>query len=93
MTPQKSISIDFSEIPALEITCKDCKGRVVLPLPLPKQDLQRLLDCPSCGKRLWEDREDPTYQSVFGFARALGNLKATPHKTISLGFTLPELGS
>jgi hypothetical protein len=92
MTPQKTISIDFSEIPALEITCKACTGRILLPLPLPKKILERIMDCPSCGKRLWENENDGVYASVAGFARALGALKETPHKTISLGFTVSELG-
>lgn len=93
MTPQNIMNIDFSEIPALEVTCKDCKGRILLPLPFPRQILQKFLDCPSCGKRLWEDENDPVYVSVMGFARALSALKGTPFKTITLGFTLTELGS
>ncbi len=93
MTPQKSVSIDFAEIPALEITCKGCSGRIVLPLPLPKENLERIMDCPSCGKRLWDNADEDAYKSVAGFARALGALKKTPHKTISLGFTLTDSGS
>jgi hypothetical protein len=88
MTAQKSVSIDFSEIPALTVTCKGCKGQILLPLPSPRHTLERKMDCPSCGKRLWENADDPAFRSVDGFARALSLLKEAPHNTISLGFTL-----
>jgi len=66
----------------------ECTGTIVFPLPLPKQYLQKHLDCPSCGRRLWEDANDQTYASVSEFARALSNLKIHPFRTVVLGFTL-----
>jgi uncharacterized protein with PIN domain len=92
VTPYKLTSISFSEIPNLEVTCNECKGKIVLPLPSPKSTLPQFLDCPSCGKRLWEGGEDGVYASVSGFARALSSLKQNPHKTITLGFTLIDSG-
>jgi hypothetical protein len=88
MTPINLFTVDFAEIPALEVTCAACKGRITMPLPLPKRDLQQFMDCPSCSARLWEGSGEPVYQSVAGFARALSALKEHPHKSLSLGFTL-----
>lgn len=88
MTPKSTLSVNFAEIPALEVRCSECTGTIVFPLPLPKQFLQKYLECPSCGKRLWEDTNDPIYASVSGFARALSSLKDHPLRTVVLGFTL-----
>ena len=37
---------------------------------------------------MWEDANDPVYVGVSEFARALGNLKIHPFRTIVLRFTL-----
>jgi hypothetical protein len=91
MTPKSALSVNFAEIPTLEVRCSECTGTIVFPLPLPKQYLQKHLDCPSCGRRLWEDANDQTYVSVSEFARALSNLKIHPFRTVALGFTLTGL--
>lgn len=88
MTPKSALSVNFAEIPALEVRCSECTGTIAFPLPLPKQYLQKHQDCPSCGRRLWEDANDPTYVSVSEFARALGNLKIHPFRTVVLGFAI-----
>jgi hypothetical protein len=90
MTPKSALSVNFAEIPTLEVRCSECTGAIVFPLPLPKQYLQKHLDCPSCGRRLWEDANDQTYVSVSEFARALSNLKIHPFRTVVLGFTLTD---
>ena len=88
MTPKSALSINFAEISTLEVRCSECTGIIVFPLPLPKQFLQKHLDCPSCGRRLWEDANDQTYISVSELARVLSNLKIHPFRTVALGFTL-----
>jgi hypothetical protein len=88
MTPKSALSVNFAEIATLEVRCSECTGTIVFPLPLPKQYLQKHLDCPSCGRRLWEDANDQTYISVSELARALSNLKIHPFRTVVLGFTL-----
>jgi hypothetical protein len=88
MTPKNILSVNFTEISALEVRCSECTGTIVFPLPLPRQYLQKHVDCPSCVRRLWEDANDQVYLSVSEFARALGNLKIHPLRTVVLGFTL-----
>jgi hypothetical protein len=88
MTPKSVLSANFAEIAALEVRCSECTGTIVFPLPLPKQYLQKHMECPSCGRRLWEDANDQVYVSVSEFARALGNLKMRPFRTVVLGFTI-----
>jgi hypothetical protein len=88
MTPKNVLSVNFAEILALEVRCSECTGTIAFPLPLPRQYLQKHMDCPSCGRRLWEDANDQVYVGVSEFARALGNLKTHPFRTIVLGFTL-----
>lgn len=43
MTPQKMISVDFSEIPSLQVTCRECGGKIVFPIPSPKLEIQQHL--------------------------------------------------
>jgi hypothetical protein len=35
MTPKSTLSVNFAEIPALEVKCSECTGTIVFPLPLP----------------------------------------------------------
>jgi hypothetical protein len=90
MSPKNALSVNFAEIAALEVRCSECSGAIAFPIPLPRQFLHKHQDCPSCGRRLWEDANDQTYVSVSEFARALGNLKLHPFRTVALGFTLVE---
>ena len=87
MTPKSTLSVNFAEIPALEVKCS-VHGNHSFSASTPKANLQKHLDCPSCGRKLWEDANDQTYVSVSEFVRALSKLKIHPFRIVVLGFTL-----
>jgi hypothetical protein len=78
MTPQKIISISFSEITAVEVKC-DCGAGIVFPIlkdGQPDVPLQ-IYNCPACNKPWWVGQHDLKRLSVAEFIKAMGQWQAT----------------
>jgi hypothetical protein len=86
LTPKRLISIDFREIPAVELTCK-CGGVMSIPLRLVLPPL-RELKCPGCYEELW--RDEYLYRTVNALIGVLRDWKKIDHKEFGLGFSVAE---
>jgi len=89
MTAKKLLAIDFREIKALEITCSECGA--MLSIPLPKDNITGILNCPGCNRRLWNQTDDEFIRTL-SLIRSLSNWQALPTKVMSLGFSLTQEG-
>lgn len=90
MTPRQLITVEFSEIKKVEITCKKCGAALVFPIPTEK-DQQYLLQnysCPGCGTRLWGDGHDDLYSRLLSLILALGQWQYLTGQGYSLSFSL-----
>ena len=88
MTPKNVMQADFKEIPAIELTCTECSGVQVIPLP--KDSLPKKLVCPGCNRPLWSDENDSNYQKATGITEYLSKWKRSDDKgNFRIGFSLP----
>ena len=89
MTPQQITSIDFREIKAIDLICKECGG--MIRLPLPKDELVAPINCPGCNRRLADAQLNDSYTLAWGLIRALSNwTRSSSALPFSLGFTIKQ---
>jgi len=77
MTPKNLLRIDFTEIPALEITCKNCKS--VSSISIPRVNVMEQFQCIGCNTTLWNRGEQNT-NALLGLLRTLSAWKELSEK-------------
>lgn len=86
MTPQTLMHIDFTEIPAITITCKNCGSCVSLKLP--HTAAIDTTNCMGCNTLFW-NKEDKNYLLVLALLRQIGVWKErAPDARFNLGFAI-----
>lgn len=88
MTPKSVVQVAFTEIEAIEVTCSECLGAVLIPLHT--GNIPKHLACPGCNRQLWGDGQEKVYGRVLATAQALTLWKQLDHKAFTLGFSLPQ---
>jgi hypothetical protein len=90
MTPKQVVTIDFSEITKIEITCHKCGASLVFPVPTETGGKFPPLNyrCPGCDAGLWGDMHDAKYGRVYNLVTALGQWAALKGQGFSLSFSL-----
>ena len=88
MVPMNIEHTDFQEIPAIDITCKNCNS--VIRLTLPKDRLTMNLACVGCNTQLWGYEDDEYYLNVLGFLKLLSRYRGhIKESKFTIGFALP----
>lgn len=93
MTPKQLITIDFSEIDRVEITCLNCGAALVFPVPREKgQDFPPAsYVCVACHQVLWD--KDELYNRVYSLVRDLAHWRAIEGKKFNLSFSLGQISN
>jgi len=79
------MTVDFSEIKAIEVRCP-CGG--ILVIPVPKLDLDTRAKCPGCGKYLWDADIDGARARINEVFKAVSNWQAFDSKSVCMTFSL-----
>ena len=86
MMARRSLTANFKEIKALEVTCSHCGA--LFTIPVPKESLSADTNCVGCNKRLWNGANDRAFQLVSGFVLMLSQAQRHDDKVFWLGFSL-----
>jgi hypothetical protein len=86
MTPQTLYRFDLSEIPSIDLTCKQCKS--VFKITLPRPNLSPTMACMGCGLAFWYEGNS-IYPLVQAMIRNLGSyVDRESDQTFTIGFSL-----
>ena len=85
MTPTHKINANFKDLNALDITCVHCGALFSIPLA---DHLGEKANCLGCGRRLWDGKEDRSYQRANGLMLMLHQWKLQEDTLFTLGFSL-----
>jgi hypothetical protein len=86
MSPQYLYHFELSEIPALEISCNQCKS--VIRLTFPQNNLAQTLQCVGCGSLFWVPGNQ-IHQTMLGLIRTLGAYREQEKaQNFTVGFSL-----
>jgi hypothetical protein len=87
MTPHSILKVNFREIASIELTCLNCRGAVVIPLPT--DNIPHDLACPACNKQLW-GQSSTQYAAILGIIRSISHWKRMENVGFDLGFSLVQ---
>lgn len=86
MTPLYLMRTDFTEIPAMEITCKNCKS--VTSISLPRNHISDQFQCVGCNVVLWSNG-DKALPALAGLMRCLSAWKEVAGSAaFQIGFSI-----
>jgi uncharacterized protein with PIN domain len=91
MTPRQVLTVDFSEINKIEITCLKCGAALVLPVPHANTTAfvpPIHYTCPGCNEVLWSGENDQRLIRILGLLRSLGFWKELKNPGFNLSFSL-----
>jgi uncharacterized protein with PIN domain len=90
MTPKQVITINFSEINKVEITCLKCGAALIFPVPQEKGQYYppQSYVCPGCHAAFWNDVNDERYTRVYSLISALTHWQASKSQAFDLSFSL-----
>jgi hypothetical protein len=74
MTAKQVITINFTEINKVEITCLNCGAGLILPVAKPEDAARNIpirLECMGCKQVLWESQADQRYLRFMGLVSSL----------------------
>lgn len=90
MTAKQVMTINFTEISKVEITCQKCGAALVFPIPKEKgQDYPpQSYACPGCHTAFWNDANDERYVRLYNLISALAHWRASKSQAFELSFSL-----
>ena len=83
MTKKHLLTLSITDIKALEVRCGKCEGLISYPLAY---KLPTFLNCPGCGKNLWDD--GPIYNAIARLYGALVEWSRINEKPFDLTFSI-----
>jgi uncharacterized protein with PIN domain len=90
MAPKQVMTVNFSEITKVEITCLKCGAALIFPVPQEKgQDYPpQTYACPGCHITFWNDVNDERYTRVYNLISALAHWRVLKSQGFDLSFSL-----
>ncbi len=89
MTPKNIMTIGFSEIKEVQITCA-CKTSFMLPVPVDFKLVSHVQHCLGCGAELWSGQNDQRLLHVFTLTEAINGWRKLATKNFDLTFVLDQ---